>query len=175
MEWILEVAAQVISAAVGAAVLWWLTKGAGRKMPSAFGRIEYRMNRLYLACGFVAVIIGTASIAVIFKEDFHGQRMALQVLAAVNALMFLRMDIPCTMYYRNHRVLFSDPEIMIIDVWGGLHTCDRSEVESIELNKWTGLYRLKTKGGSSLNVHSHLIGVNSFLDLVRERNHVGRV
>lgn len=175
MEWILEVAAQVISAAVGAAVFWYFTKGADRKLPTIYGRIELRMSRWYLALGIMGVLLGTASLATLFFEDAHIHRTFLRVLGALCTLIFLGTGLPCVLYYRNHRVIYTESEFMLVNVWGDLRTYDLSQVVSIELNKWTGLFQLKTKSGLSLKVHTHLIGVTGFLNLIREKNHLGKV
>jgi hypothetical protein len=173
MEWIPEAVGSVITTAVGFWVIWYLTKSADRKVPRGSNRAELRMNKLYLACGIIGVVLGIASFALLFSEDFHGQRTFLGLLATMNALMFLGMGMPCTMYYRNHRVILSDLDFIVIDVWGDLYTCGLGEVEKIEFKKWTGLFHLKTKSGARLKVHSHLIGVTGFLDVVRERSHLG--
>jgi hypothetical protein len=165
-----EVVGTVITTAVGFLVSWYLTRSAKRKVPRGCARIELRMNKLYLACGVIGIVMGVASFALLFSDDFHGQRTFLILLAAVNAFIGVGVGVPCAMYYRNHRVMLFERDFTIIDLWGEIQTCNLGDVESVELNKWTGWLHLKTKNGATLKVHSHLIGVNAILDAVTEHN-----
>jgi hypothetical protein len=172
MEWILEVAGALVSSVVGVLVIWYLTKGADHIVHNELNRTELRMNKLYLTCGIIGVVVGLVSVSLLFISEFHNQRTFLIVLTLLNSLIFLCAGVPCLMYYRNHRVIFTDSDFLVIDVWGEPFDVPWDDVTGVEFNKWTGLYSLQTRNNKVVKLHSHLVGANMFLRLVAERSNL---
>jgi ABC-type Fe3+-siderophore transport system permease subunit len=157
--------------AIGLAVLValiYLNRATRKKItPDAAGRLYLRMNNLYSLAGVTGLLIGLGlTISTFFRDEpFTWETM---VLIGLILGIFWGAGIPCLLYYKNHRVIFDDTTITVVNVFGGSKTVAWHEITAARFKPLTGMITIYSPA-TTVKVHQHLIGLSHLVNKLTEK------
>ncbi len=147
--------------------LTYLTKLTGKKVTADLnGKIELRMNKLYVIVGLISMIMGIG-FALVFA--FIGEFDRGSIIGLVIMLVFgLGLGLPCLIYYQNHRILFDNQSIQATDGLNKTEKIKWDDIKSIRFNHFSGKLTIKDTS-KIIKLHQHLVGLSTFMKMLEER------
>jgi hypothetical protein len=159
----------VVYAFIGVAVtagFAFLNKAASKRtIKNEQGWYELRMNRLYQIVG---VFVGLMGLSFLFLIVGEKNAMAL-ITILILSLGFAALGFVCLLWYVNHRLNFNEQIVSASDFYGKSTSLNWNDVSNITFNSVSGLIKLTGTNGSNIKIHQHLVGLNSFVELMEQQ------
>jgi hypothetical protein len=135
--------------------------------PDAAGRYHLRMNKLYSLAGITGLLMGLGlAIATIFREGTMNIDKATLIVMILG--IFWGFGIPCLLYYRNHRVIFDDTTIAVVNVFRKSKTVAWEEITVARVRPLTGMLVIYTPA-ATVKVHQHFVGISNLINKFTEK------
>lgn len=156
---------------IGLAVLvalLYLNRATRKKItPDAAGRYYLRMNNLYSLAGITGLLIGLGlTISSLFRDEPFTWETAM--LIGVILGISWGAGIPSLLYYKNHRVIFDDAALTVVNVFGTPTTIPWQEITAARLKPLTGMIAIHT-ATTTVKVHHHLVGLSHLVNKMTEK------
>ena len=160
----------ILYAIIGIAVstaLAFLTKATGKPVETdESGKFNLRMNKLYGIMGIAGLVFGLSFL--IFLPLTSPNDSGIWIAIILMLLISWGTGIPCLMYYRNHKVSFSDNSIIATNVYGKMKEIKWSDISDIRFKALSGLLVLTTTN-EQIKVHQHLVGLSKFVEYIEKK------
>ena len=159
----------IVYAIIGVAVttaLAFLNKAASKRtIKNEHGLYELRMNRLYQIVGGFVGLMGLSFLLLIVGE----QDLTALITILILSLGFAALGFVCLFWYVNHRLNFDERTVSATTFYGKTNTVNWNDVTSITFNSLSGLITLTSNNGTTVKAHQHLVGLNSFVELMEQQ------
>jgi hypothetical protein len=121
------------------------------------------MNKLYAVLAIVLFMIGLFVVILIIATDDSF------FIAALFFLFFCVSGFILWVYYKNHQVTFNDEIITVKNFSGKITSMQWKAIHNISFNLFTGLIYIIDTGGTTVKIHTHLVGLSSFIKIMEEK------
>jgi glucan phosphoethanolaminetransferase (alkaline phosphatase superfamily) len=128
---------------------------------SSDGHYELRMNKMYLIIGVICALIGLISLLIpVLANEYSSQ---IFTASGILFLFFVGGGIYCILWYRNHRLFFSEQGFTTESAYGEKQNMKWDDISQVSFNSFAGMVRVVDKQGNIAKAHQHLVGFSSFI------------
>jgi amino acid transporter len=146
----------------------FLTKATGKSVETdESGKFNLRMNKLYGILGLIGLVFGLLFLIFVTLTAEPNDR-GIWIGVILMFTIFWGTGIPCLMYYRNHKVTFSDNAIVATNVYGKMKEIKWNDISDIRFKALSGLLILTTQS-EQIKVHRHLVGLSKFVEFIETK------
>jgi hypothetical protein len=144
-------------------MLGYLKKNASKNFKTENGQLILRMNKLYAVLAVILFITGLFIVILIIAthESFF--------IAVFFFLIFCVSGLICWIYYKNHQVTFNDKMMTVRNFSGKITSIQWKAIHNISFNLYTGLIHIIDTSRTHVKIHSHLVGLVSFIKIMEEK------
>lgn len=156
------------------AALAFLTKSTGKSVATnESGQFNLRMNKLYGILGVIGLLFGLLFL-IFFPLTAGVNDSGVWIGVILMLLIFWGAGIPCLMYYRNHRVTFSENAITVTNMYGKSKEIKWSAISDIRFNAFSELLVMKSQS-NQVKVHQHLVGLSKLIEFIENKMDRSRI
>lgn len=156
-----------------AIALTYLGKGANvTPVKGDEGYFELKMNKFYKVLGIVAIVCVVTFIVGSVAYNELDSELLLGII-----IMTIILGVPgliCLLYVTKYRVAFNNEQIEVRNIYGKVVTVRWAEIVEAKYNHFSYFLHLKVSDGRKIKIHQHLIGINTFLDLLEKKRGLTR-
>ena len=163
----MKIAGSVLIFAVVSALMGYLTSASKKQISQAEdGTIVLKMNKLYEITGILVIIMaGAIGIWACFGIVKTVSDLILILLVIIVALC---LSVPLVLTGRNQKVIVSEEKILYRGMAGREKEASWEDIKEVKFNKAALELKLITDT-TSINLHMHLIGFDTFLQLMKRK------
>ncbi|QHT71424.1 hypothetical protein GXP67_34585 [Rhodocytophaga rosea] len=151
----------IITIVVGA-FLWYFSRQAVVQPIQADGKSILRLNSAF---GLLAIVFMALGLFMLFYSfvvrDFSIDGVIIMVGLSS---FFFGMGYWIFTWYRNHRVIFDENEVTVVNPNRNQKTFQWTQIRDVKFNAWTSKYILTLESDEKVGVYQYLTGIEDFIN-----------